>query len=82
MDTPKTLVFVVKRYAVRNAKLRPYAVRSLKVKQCAVRKGGGFTRLNVHMCRLNICSKTRLQHMNLNVEKKNNITLKHTDATD
>jgi len=31
--------FVVKRYAVRNAKIRPYAVRRMKIKQYAIRKG-------------------------------------------
>jgi len=36
MKTPKTVVFVVKRYAVRKHKIRPYAVRKLKMKQYAM----------------------------------------------
>ena len=36
----KTVVFVVKRYAVHHAQIRPYAVRKLEMKQYAVRKGG------------------------------------------
>jgi len=35
----KNVVFAVKWFAVRKAKLRPYAVRRLKIKQYAVRKG-------------------------------------------
>jgi len=41
MDIPKKAVFVVKRYAESNVKIRPYAVRKLKMKQYTVRKWGG-----------------------------------------
>jgi len=34
------VLFVVKRYAVREAKKRRYAVREAKIGPCAVRKGG------------------------------------------
>ena len=37
----KWLFFVVKRYAVREAKKWRYAVRNAKIKRYAVRKGGG-----------------------------------------
>jgi len=37
----QTYCFDVKRYAVRNAKIRPYAVRKFKMKEYAVRKGEG-----------------------------------------
>jgi len=33
METPNKVVFIVKRYAVRNAKIRPFAVRRPKWKQ-------------------------------------------------
>jgi len=36
----KLVACVVKRYAVRNAKIRPYAVRNVKMKQYIVHKGG------------------------------------------
>ena len=35
----KNVVFVVKRFAVRNAYIRPGALRTLKIKQYTVRKG-------------------------------------------
>ena len=35
------VLFVVKRYAVREAKKRRYAVREAKIGRCAVRKRGG-----------------------------------------
>jgi len=35
----KNIDFVVKRFAVRNTKIRPYVVRNLKIKQYAVRTG-------------------------------------------
>ena len=38
---PKGLFFVVKRYAVREAKKWRYAVRKAKILRYAVRKGGG-----------------------------------------
>ena len=39
----------VKRYAVRNVKIRQYAVRRVKIRQYAVRKGGGgFHPQNMH----------------------------------
>jgi len=41
--TPIKVVFVVERYAVRKAKIRPYAVRRLKIKQYAVYKGQGIS---------------------------------------
>ena len=41
METPKMVVFVVKRYAVRDAKKWRYAVRNAKIERYAVRKGGG-----------------------------------------
>jgi len=41
METPKMVVFVVKRYAVREAKKWRYAVREAKIGRYAVRKGGG-----------------------------------------
>jgi len=36
-----SLFSFVKRYAVRNDKIRQYAVRRVKIRQYAVRKGGG-----------------------------------------
>ena len=36
-----SLFSFVKRYAVRNVKIRQYAVRRVKIRQYAVRKGGG-----------------------------------------
>jgi len=48
METPKMVVFVVKRYAVRVAKKRRYAVRNAKIERYAVRKGeGGVTLIYV-----------------------------------
>jgi len=49
MDTPKNgLFFVVKRYAVREAKKWRYAVRKAKIGRYAVRKGeGGVTLCHV-----------------------------------
>jgi len=42
METPKMVgFFVVKRYAVREAKKWRYAVRKAKIGRYAVRKGGG-----------------------------------------
>ena len=41
METPKMVVFVVKRYAVREAEKWRYAVRKAKIGRYAVRKGGG-----------------------------------------
>jgi len=38
---PKWLCFVIKRYAVREAKKWRYAVRNAKIERYAVRKGGG-----------------------------------------
>jgi len=38
---PKWLFFVVKRYAVREAKTWWYAVHNAKIERYAVRKGGG-----------------------------------------
>ena len=46
METPKIVVFVVKRYAVREAKKRRYAVRNAKIGRYAVRKGGGGVTLD------------------------------------
>jgi len=37
------VVFVVKRYAVREAKKWRYAVRNAKIERYAVRKGGGVS---------------------------------------
>jgi len=44
------VVFVVKWYAVREAKTWRYAVRNAKIERYAVRKGGGGVTLGV--CRL------------------------------
>jgi len=41
METPKMVVFVVKRYAVCEAKKWRYAVRNAKIERYAVSKGGG-----------------------------------------
>ena len=41
METPKMVVFVVKRYAVHEAKNWWYAVPKAKKGRCAVPKGGG-----------------------------------------
>jgi len=41
METPKLVVFVVKWYAVREAKKWRYAVREAKIGRNAVRKGEG-----------------------------------------
>jgi len=41
METLKMVVFVVKRYAVCEAKKWRYAVRKAKIGRYAVRKGGG-----------------------------------------
>jgi len=45
METPQMVVFVVKRYAVREAKIGRYAVRKAKIGRYAVRKGGGVSPL-------------------------------------
>jgi len=42
------VVFVVKRYAVREAKKWRYAVRNAKIERYAVRKGGGGC--HPHLC--------------------------------
>jgi len=47
METPKIVVFVVKRYAVREAKKWCYTVRKAKIGRYAVRKGGGGVTLNI-----------------------------------
>jgi len=49
METPKMVVFVLKRYAVREAKKLRYAVRNAKIDRYAVRKGGGATLINHHV---------------------------------
>ena len=41
METPKMVVFVVKRYAVREAEKWRYAVRKAKIGRNAVYQGGG-----------------------------------------
>ena len=41
METPNIVVFVVKRYAVRETEKWRYAVRKAKIGRYAVRKGGG-----------------------------------------
>jgi len=41
MEMPTMVIFVVKRYAVREAKTWRYAVRKVKIGRYAVRKGGG-----------------------------------------
>ena len=41
-----SLFSFVKRYAVRNVKIRQYAVRRVKIRQYAVRKGGGGVTLS------------------------------------
>ena len=41
METPKNVIFVVKRYAVRETEKWRYAVRNAKIGRYAVRKGGG-----------------------------------------
>jgi len=41
METPKMVVFVVKRYAVRETENWRYAVRTAKIGRYAVRKGEG-----------------------------------------
>jgi len=46
----KWLFFVVKRYAVREAKKWRYAVRNAKIKRYAVRKGEGGVTLSLDMC--------------------------------
>jgi len=38
----KLVACVIKRYAVRNAKIRPYAVRNVKIKQYQYARGRGF----------------------------------------
>jgi len=44
METPKNVVFVVKRHAVRQTEKWRYAVRKAKIGRYAVRKGeGGVT---------------------------------------
>ena len=43
METPKRVVFVVKRYAVRETEKWQYAVRKAKIGQYAVRKGEGVS---------------------------------------
>ena len=44
METPKKVIFVVRRYVVRKANIGRYAVRRLKIKQNA-RGEGGFTHI-------------------------------------
>jgi len=46
MKTPKMVVFVVKRYAVREAEKWRYAVRKAQIGRYAVRQGGGGVTLN------------------------------------
>ena len=43
METPKIVVFVVKRYAVRETEKWRYAVRKAKLERYAVRKGEGVS---------------------------------------
>ena len=43
----KWLFFVIKRYAVREAKKRRYAVRNAKTERYAVRKGEGGVTLSI-----------------------------------
>ena len=50
METPKMVVFVVKWYAVREAKTWRYAVRNAKIERYAVRKGG----CHPHLSQVNI----------------------------
>ena len=50
MEKPKMVVFVVKRYAVREAEKWRYAVRKAKIGRYAVRKGGGGVTLLYHEC--------------------------------
>jgi len=53
METPNMVVFVVKRYAVREAKKWRYAVRNAKIERYAVRKGEGGC--HPHIC-FHFCS--------------------------
>jgi len=46
----KNVVFVVKRYAVREAKNWRYAVRKAKIGQYAVHKGGGVSPPTIDDC--------------------------------
>ena len=55
METPKMVVFVVKLYAVREAKEWRYAVRNAKIERYAVRKGGG----GVTLITINYISDTK-----------------------
>jgi len=66
------VVFVVKRYAVREAKKWRYAVRNTKIRRYAVRKGGGGVTLNV----LNLLS--RLSNMPVFVVVEFTMLSKHT----
>jgi len=43
METPKKVVFVVKRYAVCETEKWRYAVRKAEIGRYAVRKGGGVS---------------------------------------
>ena len=49
METPKMVVFVVKRYSVREAKKWRYAVRNAKIDRYAVRNGGGGCHPHVYL---------------------------------
>ena len=50
------VVFVVKRYAVREAKKWRYAVRNAKIERYAVRKGGGGVTLMLMYYRKDTCT--------------------------
>jgi len=61
METPKRVVFVVKRYAVRETEKWQYAVRKAKIGQYAVRKGGVtliYIQLMMPVERAQYCIKT------------------------
>jgi len=66
METPKMVIFVVKRYAVREAKKRRYAVRKAKKRQYAVRKGGGGVTIMLVRFLLQLQMKTSLEVINMN----------------
>ena len=58
------VVFVVKRYAVREVKKWRYAVRNAKIKRYAVRKGGGGCH-PLHLYLLRMCCFRRSDAFNL-----------------
>jgi len=68
-ETAKMVVFVVKRYAVREAKKWRYAVRNAKIERYAVRKGEGGVTLNNKVSSFQVLL-VYLAHMGISINNK------------